>query len=311
MRTVKIPLGGTAKLAWTQVEYLSQETLRGLQRGGWMNWAAISTVTVLLFLFGISLQTSWQVSGLLQQMGSNVQISLYLTPDAVGETLQETVRQFPGVAAVEVIPKEQAWQGLLADLGAADIAGATEGLGENPLVDELVVRARSAGSVSRLVSSLRNVPGVDAVAYLDEALQHLADLSRGLSRVSLAVVSLLTITAIAVITTTIRLIVVARHQEIEVMQLVGATHTWIYLPFLLQGLAFGIGGATLAWGFLIGTRQFAQHLLARQPNFLQTLAHGLQLQPSQALLLPIILLGFGSVVGLVGSLLAVRRFSLR
>ncbi|NCJ06118.1 ABC transporter permease [Synechococcales cyanobacterium C] len=306
-----MPLRGSAKLAWTQVEYLGQETLRGLQRGGWMNWAAISTVTVLLFLFGISLQTSWQVSGLLQQMGSNVQISLYLIPEADGEVVQGTVGQFPGVANVEIVPKEQAWQGLLADLGAADIEGVTEGLGENPLVDELVVRARSVGAVPQLVSSLARVPGVDSVSYLDEALQHLADLNQGLSRVSWAVVSLLTLTAIAVITTTIRLIVIARHQEIEVMQLVGATHTWIYLPFLLQGLAFGLGGAALAWVFLVATRQFAQHLLTRQPNFLQTLAHGLQLQPGQALLLPIILLTFGSLVGLSGSLLAVRRFSLR
>ncbi|XPM55916.1 MAG: hypothetical protein EDM05_051395 [Leptolyngbya sp. IPPAS B-1204] len=44
----------------TKSDYLLRETLIGLKRGGWMNWAAVSTVTVLLFLFGISLQASWQ-----------------------------------------------------------------------------------------------------------------------------------------------------------------------------------------------------------------------------------------------------------
>lgn len=276
-----------------------------------MNWAAISTVTVLLFLFGISLQTSWQVSGLLNQMGSRLEVSVYLRPEVSGQVLSPTISQYPEVAQVQVIPKDQAWRDLLQDLGQTDIDGATEGLGQNPLVDELKVSARSAALVPQLAQKLAREPGVDGVEYLDEALQNLVQLSQGFSRVSVVVIGLLTLTAIAVITTTIRLIVISRHQEIEVMQLVGATRLWIYLPFLLQGIAFGIVGAAISWGCLSATRQFMQHLLTEQPNFLTAVSEGLRLSSAQLLLLPLILVGFGSLVGLVGSLFAVRRFAFR
>jgi cell division transport system permease protein len=47
----------------TKLDYLLRETFLGLRRGGWMNWAAVSTVTVLLFLFGMGLQVSWKLEG--------------------------------------------------------------------------------------------------------------------------------------------------------------------------------------------------------------------------------------------------------
>lgn len=297
------------KLFTTKLSYLLQETTRGLRRGGWMNWAAISTVTVLLFLLGISLQTSWQVSGLLNQLGSRFEVAVYLQPDVPGVQLKSTIAQFPDVSSIEVISKEQAWQDLLADLGTTDIAGATEGLGENPLVDALKVQAKSAVAVPALAQKIARLRGVDSVQYLDEALKHLTQLNRGFSQVSLGVVALLTLTAIAVITTTIRLIVVARNQEIEVMKLVGATTSWIYLPFILQGITFGLVGAVVAWGFIVATQQFMQTAFAQQPSFLQAVGEGLRLNTWQVVVLPVILLGFGSIVGIIGSLFAVRRFA--
>lgn len=297
------------KIMVTKLSYLLQETARGLRRGGWMNWAAISTVTVLLFLLGMSVQTSWQMSGLLNQLGSRFEVSVYLQADTPGEQLQAKIAQFPDVSKVQVISKEQAWQDLLLDLGTADLAGATEGLGGNPLVDALKVQAKTAAAVPTLATQLVRLQGVDSVQYLDEALKNLTQLNRGLAQVSLGVVALLTVTAIAVITTTIRLIVVARHQEIEVMKLVGATTRWIYFPFILQGIAFGVVGALLAWVLLLVTQQLMRAAFAQQPSFLQVLGEGLRLNTGQIVALPLILVGFGSIVGVIGSLLAVRRFA--
>ena len=59
------------------------------------------------------------------------------------------------------------------------------------------------------------------------------------------------------------------------------------------------------------TQQFLTGLLANQPDFIQFISNGLQLTISQTLLLPLILLGFGAIVGLMGSLFAVRRFANR
>ncbi|NDJ22820.1 ABC transporter permease [Nostoc sp. B(2019)] len=293
----------------TKLDYLLKETFLGLMRGGWMNWAAVSTVTVLLFLFGLSLQTSWQVEKLLNQFGSQLEVSVYLEPGTRAEIIETLVAKMPEVAAIQTITKEQAWAKLVKEMGISDIEGATQQLEENPLVDEIKVKARNSQVVPTLATHLAKLPGVDAVQYIDEAVKRIAQLHQGLNKITLTITIILTLTAIAVTTTTIRLIVMARRQEIEIMQLVGATSVWIYLPFILQGIAFGLVGGAIAWSFISVIQQFLGKLLAKQPEFIQVITNGVQLTPAQILQLPLILLSFGAAVGLMGSLFAVRRFA--
>lgn len=295
----------------TKSDYLLRETLLGLQRGGWMNWAAVSTMMVLLFLFGISLQSTWQLESLLNQFGSQLEVSVYLESGFDADALKPQIETFPEVSDVETISKETAWENLVKDLGVSEIEGATEQLKGNPLVDELKVRARTSDDVPALASKLDAIEGVDEVLYIAEAVQRLAQLNQGIRWIGLFVIGILSLTAIAVITTTIRLIVMARRREIEVMQLVGATRIWIYLPFILQGATFGILGAALSWGLLYTTHRALQEFTAQQPDFVQFLLNGLQLTADQALMLPIALFSLGTTVGLLGSLLAVRKFALR
>lgn len=273
-----------------------------------MNWAAISTMTVLLFLFGTSLQVSWQVEGLLNQFGSQLVISTYLESGVDAGSLVNQVNRLPGVVSVTSISKEQAWTQLSADLGLSNISNAAEQLKGNPLVDELKVKARDVEQVPQLARTLESMAGVDDVLYVNEVIQQLRELNEGLQWVSLCVVSLLSMTAIAVITTTIRLIAIARSQEIEVMQLVGATRSWIYLPFLLQGITFGIAGAGGSWALLFGIQRGLKSLSTNdQPAFVEFLINGLQLTAQQWILLPLALLALGTSLGLLGSVLAVKK----
>ncbi|MEH2329911.1 cell division protein FtsX [Nostoc sp.] len=295
--------------SFTKLDYLLKETFLGLLRGGWMNWAAVSTVTVLLFLFGLSLQTSWQVEKLLYQFGSQLEVSVYLEPDTQIESIEPLIAKMPEVAAIKTITKEEAWTKLVKEMRISDIEGATQQLGENPLVDEMKVKARNSQVVPTLATQLAKLRGVETVQYVDEAVKRIAQLHRGLNWITLTITIILTLTAIAVTTTTIRLIVMARRQEIEIMQLVGATSVWIYLPFILQGIAFGLVGGAIAWSFISVIQQFLGKLLVNQPEFIQVITNRVQLTPAEILLLPLILLSFGAGVGLMGSLFAVRRFA--
>ena len=144
----------------TKLDYLLKETFLGLLRGGWMNWAAISTVTVLLFLFGLSLQTSWQVEKLLNQFGSQLEVSVYLDPETAARTIEPFIAQMSDVVGMQTITKEQAWTKLVQELGIANIDGATQQLGDNPLVDEIKVKARNSQVVPNLATELAKLQGV-------------------------------------------------------------------------------------------------------------------------------------------------------
>jgi cell division transport system permease protein len=294
---------------FAKLDYLLRETLLGLRRGGWMNWAAISTVAVLLFLFGASLQVSWQLENVLGQMGNQLEISVYLNENVSAETMKPKFLLVEGVASVDVISKDDAWRALLSDMGKGDSQNATQQLGANPLVDELKVRSVKTDRVPEVAKRISAMTGVNEVWYTNEVVERLGQLRRAMGNSSMALVAVFTVIAIAVITTTIRLIVLARKREIEVMQLVGATATWIYFPFILQGVVFGVVGAAIAYGMLAIILNLFSDVILSQPDLIKSLTAGMLTDLRVQFLLPLILVGFGSTIGVLGSLLAVRRFS--
>lgn len=297
--------------SFSKLDYLLRETWVGLKRGGWLNWAAISTVTVLLLLFGLSLQASWQLEHLLNQFGNQLEVSVYLDPGAKFQKVVPLLSQLPEVVQVQEISREDAWQSLIKELGISDVEGATQQLEGNPLLDAIKIQAKESTSIPELAKKISRISGVDTVQYADEAFQELSQLNKGLSYISLAVTTILSLTSIAVITTTIRLIVIARRREIEIMQLVGATDIWIYLPFLLQGIFFGLVGAIFAWFLVIIIQNILGQWFVGQPDFLQFLVNQLQLTPWQQISLPLILMALGMSVGVMGSLFAVKRLAVR
>ncbi|MFS8875446.1 ABC transporter permease [Synechococcus sp. R5-13] len=290
-----------------KIRYLLQETFLGLRRGGWLNWAAVSTLLVLLFLVGIGVELSWGVDATVQSLGGQLEISVYLEPERQGVELQPQVAQLPHVAEVKVITKDQAWRNLLLEMGIRDEAAMETQLGENPLVDALRVKADSTEALGEVAEQIRQLEGVDEVYYGDRIVEQLAQLQDMLRLGSLTITGVLALTAVAVITTTIRLIVMARRREIEVMQLVGATAAWIYLPFILQGCLFGVISAVGAWGLILGSQQLLQELLEQliALPFLKVM----QADRSQLefWLLPSMLLGMGVFLGTTSSLIAVRK----
>lgn len=287
--------------------YLLQETFLGLRRGGWLNWAAVSTLLVLLFLVGIGVELSWGLDATVQSLGGQLEISVYLEPERQGVELQPQVAQLPHVAEVKVITKDQAWRTLLIEMGIQDEAAMETQLGENPLVDALRVKADSTEALGEVAEQIRQLEGVDEVYYGDRIVEQLAQLQDMLRLGSLTITGVLALTAVAVITTTIRLIVMARRREIEVMQLVGATAAWIYLPFILQGCLFGVISAVGAWGLILGSQQLLQELLEQliALPFLKVM----QADRSQLefWFLPSMLLGMGVFLGTTSSLIAVRK----
>ena len=294
---------------FAKIDYLLRETFLGLKRGGWMNWAAISTVAVLLFLFGASLQISWQLENVLGQLGSQLEISVYLDENTQGESMQSRLLLVDGVASAKLIPKEEAWQNLMKDLGKNDLNQATKQLGGNPLVDEFKVRTVSSDRVPDVAKRISGLKGINEVWYTNEVVERIGQLRQALSNSSVAIVAIFTVIAIAVITTTIRLIVLARRREIEVMQLVGATAIWIYFPFVLQGVVFGLAGAGTAYLMLLLSLNLLGGAIINQPELIKSLTLGLTTDVRVQFFLPAVLAIFGAVIGVLGSLLAVRRFS--
>ena len=178
------------------------------------------------------------------------QVSLFLKRDfSEGQALKlaQQLRALPTVSGVDFISREAALAEFKQQSG---FGAALNALDSNPLPAVLVVRPAASDNpvaVETLVATLARLPGVE-LAQLDiEWLRRLTAILQLAERAVLLLAALLSLAVLLIIGNTIRLAVVNRQTEIEVVQLVGGTAAFIRRPFLYTGLLQGLFGGLLAW----------------------------------------------------------------
>ncbi len=238
---------------------------------------------------------------------SGAQISLFLKLDTTernATALQDKIRALPGVAAVQYISREQA---LIEFKRLSGFGEALDVLDNNPLPPVIVVTPapsmNTPGLIQTLVQTLARQPGVD-LAQLDlEWIKRLHAMLTLAQRGVLILAGLLALAVLLIIGNTIRLAILNRRTEIEVIKLIGGTDAFIRRPFLYSGLLQGLFGALAAW-LLVGGSLL---LLSGPASALAELygSHfelgGLGLENGLWLLLG------GTALGWLGSRLAVSR----
>ncbi|MBV8720881.1 MAG: ABC transporter permease [Candidatus Eremiobacteraeota bacterium] len=239
---------------WGKVKFFLGEVLRNFTRNAGMQATAIGTVAITIVLLGVFLFVRGELTGLGTQLLDQIEISAYLSTDATPAqiaSLRRLIAQDPRVVSVDFIPKKQ---------GLAELRDRTKGaidtstLTENPLPDKLRVRVRVPDQVPAVAASVRRLSGVDNVVYGQTIVARLLQLGDVLRRVGIAVILVFFAVAGIIISNTIRLTVFARRREIAIMQLVGATNTYIRMPFICEGMLDGVVGALLAVGLLAAAR---------------------------------------------------------
>lgn len=234
------------------------------------------------------------------------QVSLFLKRDvseSVAERLAERVQRLRGVARVEYVSRAQA----LAEFKRLSGFGeALAALDRNPLPAVIVVHPFAGArpdEVERLVGELKRLEPVDAVQLdLDWVRRLHAMLAIG-QRATLMLAGLLGLAVLLTVGNTIRLAILNRREEIEVIKLVGGTNGFIRRPFLYAGVFQGLLGALTAWAILgvglIVLRGPIGELAALYGS--EFALAGLDAAASTALLLA------GSALGWLGSRIAVGR----
>ena len=239
---------------WGKVKFFLGEVLRNFTRNAGMQATPIGTVAITIVLLGVFLFVRGELTGLGTQLLDQIEISAYLSTDATPAqiaSLRRLLAQDPRVVSVDFIPKKQ---------GLAELRDRTKGaidtstLTENPLPDKLRVRVRVPDQVPAVAASVRRLSGVDNVVYGQTIVARLLQLGDVLRRVGIAVILVFFAVAGIIISNTIRLTVFARRREIAIMQLVGATNTYIRMPFICEGMLDGVVGALLAVGLLAAAR---------------------------------------------------------
>jgi cell division transport system permease protein len=212
-----------------------------------MTMGVIAVALALPLFLSLLLQNARSATG---NWNEAYDLSVYMDKKAGTarvQSLAKQLRQRGDVAAVRIITAEQAFAEFRSDSG---FGSALDGLVDNPLPDTLVVTPTLSASTPQGTESLKAAIGamsdVQTVQIDTEWVKRLHAMLDLLRRVVLLTGGLLAIGIVLIVSNTIRLDILNRRAEIEVMKLVGASDGFTRRPFLYTGIWYGLGGGLLA-----------------------------------------------------------------
>ncbi len=289
------------------VAFSLRRAWQGFWRNGLMSLAATATMVLMLVLLAGLIILLTGLDATLDYVQQEVQVVAYMKDSATAgdiSALEASLQRMPEVTQVNFVSKDQAYSDFLAR--HPEEAAVIESLPTNPLPASLQINLRDPNDYLDVAAYLNGQPAVDRVLNIQQTVDQLVTVI-GILRIGgtviLVVVGLIVLFTIV---NTIRLAVVARADEIEIMRLVGASDAFIRWPFIFEGAFVGLLGAAITIGLLF---------LGQGPitSFLSDYFKVLPVEASATVgqNVALIVLGAGAGIGVVGSYLSVRSYLIR
>ena len=282
---------------------------QGFWRNAVMSLAATATMVLMLMLLsGFWIIQTGLAAGL-EFVEQKVEVVADVSPRASLDeinALADHERALPEVSSVEYVTPDEALARFRAQLQAQNRPDLTVYLDKNPLRGSLEVKLKNARVFGTVVDVLRaNTTVVSSVKEIQKIVEQVLTITNILRTGGLVLLGLVGLTVLFIIVNTIRLAVVARAEEIEIMRLVGASDAFIRWPFVFEGALVGLLGALVALGLLVAA---ADPLSDAMVGFFNVLP--LQLG-SLARDTAAIVLATGLGLGVLGSWVSVRTYLIR
>jgi len=281
---------------------------QGFWRNAVMSLAATATmVLMLLLLSGFWIIQTGLLAGL-QFTEQKVEVVAYLQTNATDSqvaALQERLKTMPEVATVAYVSRDEALTRFRASMAAQGREDLTGYLGANPLYASLEVQMVDPSQVRVVGDALRGDPSIRNVINIEDLVDRVLTVTNILRTAGTVVLVIVGVIALFIIINTIRLAVLARAEEIEVMRLVGASDAFIRWPFVFEGAFVGLLGSVVT---LLILAAIADPLSAFMADFFRVLP--LQFGSLTRDLVALVM-GAGVGLGILGSWLSVRTYLIR
>ncbi|MFC4322471.1 permease-like cell division protein FtsX [Litchfieldia salsa] len=284
-----------------------RESAKNLSRNGWMTFASISAVTVTLLLVGVFIVIMLNLNSMATSIEEDVRIRVHIDLAATPEDqkkLEAEIDKIPEVSTIEYSSKEDELANMIKSFGEE---GKIFELFEqnNPLHNVFIIKTNEPTDIMKVAKEIETYAYAAKVKYGQGEIEKIFATVKVSRNVGLGLIIGLLFTAMFLISNTIKITIVARRREIEIMKLVGATNAFIRWPFFLEGLFLGILGAVVPIGVILGTYNYVYGLI--QPRLDGTFLTLLPFQPF-AFQVTGLLIALGAFIGVWGSLMSVRKF---
>lgn len=296
------------------------ESIKNLKRNIWMTIAAVSSVAITLTLVGIFAATLLNIDRVASGVQNNIRINTYLPVDStdtakVVQTVEgkqvdnekyhkiyDNIKKIKGVDKIIFSSKDEQLKKL------QDIMGDVWKMYDqdtNPLQDIYIVQTEEPSQVKQVSKAIKSLDGVEDVDYGGINSDKLFKFSSFIKTWGLAGTGLLLLVAVFLISNTIRMTIMSRQRDIEIMRLVGAKNSYIRGPFFFEGAWVGFLGAIIPSLIVYYLYEYAYRQFTPQLQL-----NGLSMYPINYYLYILIAVLFiiGIIIGSLGSVLSMRRY---
>ncbi len=232
--------------------YLIREGFRSITTHGFMSFATVAIIVACLIIMGSVSLLSLNIDALIKDLEDQNEIVVFvdetLPDEATARDLQRNLEAVPNVASAQFVSRSDAMDNFM---GKYDDS-LMEGIDETVFRHRFIVHLYDIAFMSETKAELESIRGVAKVnAHLDYA-QSFVTIRNVVTVVSMVLIVMLVFVSFFIMTNTIKLATYGRREEISIMKMVGATNSFIRLPFVVEGLVLGMMGGGIAflaeWG---------------------------------------------------------------
>lgn len=284
-----------------------REGVRGFLRHPMITFASITTVTLMLLVVGAFAAFTQNANAIVDRIGAEPPVQIWLkigVKDEQIEAIKKGVKECPEVKSFTFQTPKDNYENYRKTLG--EDASLLDSLDPDKLPYSFTIQLTGPGAISSFKQKMMAYPGVDDIQYSKVVLDFLSSTSRTVNWASLSVGVILLLISLLIIANMVRISILARSEEITIMKYVGATNSYIRVPYLLEGAFTGIIGALIAWGIVM----FAYVKVFDWAMKDTQLSSAWALIPAGELMRPVllVLMAIGILVGALGSAISVRKY---
>ena len=287
------------------IGYLLREGFRGVFLHGFMSFAAVCVTVACLLIMGTFSLVLYNLHVMIVDLEKENAVLVYIDEtysEAEAKSVGSQINLISNVHEAKYISRQQALDSFVEDQNDAT---SFAGLDASTLRDRYEVTMENSSLTQQTVEEIKKFDGVAEVMALYEIINGFQTLQKVLNIASSVIIVVLFVLSLFIISNTVKLAMYSRSEEIAIMKMVGATDSFIRLPFVVEGFILGFLGAVIAffleWGLynfieskigVVDTLQLIQVVPFTEVVELVAVAYALT----------------GFAVGVVGSLLSIRKF---
>ena len=283
-----------------------REAFKSVFRNFSLSMASITCTTITLVLVSIAILVSYNINNVTKKLENELTIVVYLEREATSEqalALKDEFKKINNVEEVTYKSKDE-WKFEMENYSPT-LHNTLSYLNENPLLDSYIVKVKDVKNLRKTADKIREFEIVRSAEYGEGTVERIVGIFDTVEQVTIVIVIALIVVTSFLINNTIKLTIFSRRSEIEIMRLVGTSNYAIKLPFIFEGLFLGVIGSIIPvivtiYGYIIAYSRLDGHLFSKMISLVKPFPFVLNVS--------LVLIVIGSLVGVLGSYKAVRKY---